>query len=90
MVKSGLDINISNGTGEDLKDLLLITAVIEMASLISLHFWWIWFIIPLVGFYRLWTSVIAPWIFQAAPEVDEKKKAKMERKMKRSQAPLAR
>lgn len=85
MVKSGLDINLASGTGEDLKDILLVTAVIEFASLVSLHFWWIWLIIPVIGFYRLWVGYIAPWIFQAPPEVDEKKQKKMERKMKRVQ-----
>ena len=35
----------------------------------------------------LWTNVIAPWIFQPAPEDDDisdKKKMKMDRKMKRA------
>ena len=85
MVKSGLDINQSSGTGEDIKDILLVTSAIQFLALISLHFWWLWLIIPLVAFYRLWVGVIAPWIFAAPPEVDEKKQKKMERRMRRAQ-----
>ena len=33
--------------------------------------------------YMLWVNILAPWIFAEAPEVDEKKTKKMERKMKR-------
>jgi len=85
MVKSGLDINQSSGTGEDLKDILLVTAMIEVGSLFSLHFWWFWLIIPIIAFYRLWVGYIAPWIFQEAPEVDEKKQKKLDRRMRRAQ-----
>ena len=40
--------------------------------------------IPARAGYMLWTNILAPWIFAEAPEVDEKKQKKMERKMKRA------
>ena len=38
---------------------------------------------PGFAFYMLWVNILAPWIFAEAPEQDEKKAKKMERKMKR-------
>ena len=35
--------------------------------------------------YLLWVNILSPWIFAEAPEVDDKKQKKMERKMKRRQ-----
>ena len=35
--------------------------------------------------YMLWVNILGPWFFQEAPEVDEKKQKKMERKMKRAE-----
>ena len=37
------------------------------------------------AFYMLWVNILSPWFFAEAPEVDEKKMKKMERKMKRQQ-----
>ena len=31
----------------------------------------------------LWVNILAPWFFAEAPEVDEKKNKKAERRMKR-------
>lgn len=41
------------------------------------------FQIPGRGFYLLWVNILGPWFFAPAPEQDEKKMKKMERKMKR-------
>jgi hypothetical protein len=37
------------------------------------------------AFYLLWVNILSPWFFQEAPEVDEKKQKKMDRKLKRQQ-----
>ena len=38
---------------------------------------------PSRAFYMLWVNILAPWFFAEAPEVDEKKNKKAERRMKR-------
>ena len=87
MTRNGLDINQSKGSGEDFKDIIFVTLGCQTLSLISVYFWWLWMLVPIVAFYKLWVGVIAPWIFAAPPEVDEKKQKKMERKMKRMNQP---
>lgn len=85
MAKSNLDLSMYQGMGEHLKDILIVTAVCQALSSFSNYFWFLWLIIPIVAFYKLWVSVLSPWIFQEAEEPTEKQKKKMERKMMRRQ-----
>ena len=42
---------------------------------------------PARGFWMLWKNIVSPWLFAPAPEpdeMDEKKKAKIDRKMRRA------
>ena len=41
------------------------------------------FQVPGRAFYMLWVNILGPWFFAEAPEVDEKKQKKMDRKMRR-------
>ena len=71
-----------------LQDLIILTAGSQALSVLSTWFWLLLLLAPLRGFLMLWTNVIAPWIFQPAPEEDEmsdKKRMKLDRKMKRAQ-----
>lgn len=83
MAKSNIDLSMQQGMGEHLKDVLIVTAVCQMLGAFSTYFWLLWLIIPAVGFYKLWVNILAPWIFQPAPEQTDKQKRKMERKMRR-------
>lgn len=83
----GLDLNMSGGMAEHLKDLIILTAGAQAFSILSTWFWLILLLAPLRAFLMLWTNVIAPWIFQPGPEEDDvsdKKRMKMDRKMKRA------
>ena len=40
-----------------------------MLSLLSDYFWYGWLIIPGFALYKLWSGIIAPWIFAPAAEV---------------------
>merc|ERR1712008_267612 len=54
MTSSGLDINQSNGTGEDFKDIIFVTVACQtLGALFSAYFWWAWALVPCVAFYRL-------------------------------------
>jgi len=83
---SGVDLNMQGGLAEHAKDLIILTTGAQLLSLVWSWFWLLLLLAPLRCAVMLWTGVIAPWIFQPAEEEDipDKKKMKMERKMKRS------
>lgn len=89
VVDGGIDLNIKSGFADHLKDLIITTAVCTCFSIFSNGFWILWLWLPTYFAYKIWISVIAPWIFEPAPEgppqeVADKKRRKMERKMARA------
>ena len=67
--------------------MIILAALTQFLSLFWDWFWLLLLLAPLRVAFLLWTNVIAPWIFQPAEEdeeVNDKKKQKLERKMKRS------
>ena len=57
----GLDINESNGSGEELKNIILITVELQLlGALVSAYFWWVW---------TLWIADLAPWLFKEIKKV---------------------
>ncbi len=85
LLDGGIDLNMEQGMAENMKDLILLTAIVQTLSLLSNYFWLLLLAAPGRAFYMLWVNILSPWIFAEAPEVDEKKQKKMERKMKRQQ-----
>lgn len=89
LLDGGLDLNMKDGFAEHLKDLIILTTLVQLLSLISNYFWFIWLFAPARAAFLLWTGFIAPYLFAPAPEVDEvreeKKQKKLDRRMKRMQ-----
>jgi len=86
VIGPGTDLNMEGGLADNVKDMIILTAGSQAFSLLSNWLWLLLLLAPLRAFYMLWTSVIAPWIFQPAEEDDEvsdKKRRKQERQMKR-------
>ena len=85
LLDAGLDLNMENGMAEHVKDLIILTAAVQVVALLSNYFWYLLLLVPLRGGQMLWSNVISPWIFAPPPEenIDEKKQKKLERKMKR-------
>ncbi|XP_072013872.1 transmembrane protein 208-like [Amphiura filiformis] len=81
VVDGGLDLNMESGMAEHVKDIILMTAIVQVLAILWDYFWLLWLLIPGRAFYLLWVNILSPWIFAPAPEVDEKKQRKMERKM---------
>ena len=54
-----------------MKDMVILTAGSQALSLLSTWLWLLLLLAPLRAAYMLWTSVIAPWIFQPGEEPDE-------------------
>lgn len=89
LLDGGLDLNMKDGFAEHLKDLIILTTLVQLLSLISNYFWFVWLFAPGRASFLLWTGLIAPYFFAPAPEVDEvreeKKQRKLDRRMKRMQ-----
>lgn len=83
LLDGGIDLNLESGMAEHCKDIILMTVIVELLSLISNYFWLLWLLVPGRAFYLLWVNVLAPWFFEAPPEENEKKQRKLERKMRR-------
>jgi len=87
LLDPGVDLNMEGGLAEYSKDMIILAALTQFLSLFWDWFWLLLLLAPLRVAFLLWTNVIAPWIFQPAEEdeeVNDKKKQKLERKMKRS------
>lgn len=88
VVDGGIDLNLSGGFADKLKDIMITTSACSILSVFSEGFWALWLWLPGYFVYEVWVNVIAPWIFQPAPEENDeksdKKKRKLERKMARA------
>ncbi|KAG8437241.1 hypothetical protein GDO86_008084 [Hymenochirus boettgeri] len=85
----GTDLNMEQGMAEHLKDVVLLTAIVQVLSCFSLYFWYFWLLVPGRALYLLWVNILGPWFTadnsQAAPqEQNEKRQRRQERRqMKR-------
>lgn len=94
LLDPGLDLNMESGMAEHVKDIVILTAAVQAAALISNYAWFLLLLAPLRAAWMGWKNVVSPWVFSsggAGPDgiVDQnredKKQKKLERKMKRYQ-----
>ncbi|XP_040265994.1 transmembrane protein 208 [Bufo gargarizans] len=89
LVDGGIDLNMEQGMAEHLKDVVLLTAIVQVLSCFSLYFWYFWLLAPGRALYLLWVNVLGPWFSTdssstAPPEQNEKRQRRQERRqMKR-------
>lgn len=88
LIDGGFDMS-GGGLCSYLHDVLYITVFVQLASILSDKFWFVYLVIPIFALYKLWQLVLYPFIFQSSSEdaEDEKtkrKKEKMERKAGRA------
>lgn len=88
LIDGGIDLNMEQGMAEHLKDVILLTAIVQVLSTISSYFWYLWFLAPLRALHLLWVNLLGPWFTAESPsapeEVNEKKQRRQERRqMKR-------
>ncbi|EDV21286.1 Transmembrane protein 208 [Trichoplax sp. H2] len=88
LADAGFDLNMGSGMGEHLKDIILLTAIVQVSSAIWFYCWFLWLLLPARALYLLWVNILSPFFFAPAPEenIDPKKQKKLERKAKRYQA----
>ncbi|XP_060797785.1 transmembrane protein 208 isoform X2 [Neoarius graeffei] len=88
LLDGGIDLNMEQGMAEHLKDVILLTAIVQVLSTLSSYFWYLWLLAPARAVHLLWINFLGPW-FSAessapAEEVNEKKQKRQERRqMKR-------
>lgn len=80
---AGIDLNMDGGLGEYCKDIVILSACLQVLTVISSYFWSLYALAPAYALYLLWVNVLAPWFFAPAAdqEMDEKKRKKKERKI---------
>ena len=88
LLDPGLDLNMAEGMAEYVKDIVILTSASQVLAIFSNYCYCLLLIIPSVALFKLWTKVVAPWIFAPAPEeanseADLKKQKKQERKLRR-------
>ncbi|XP_033013016.1 transmembrane protein 208 [Lacerta agilis] len=88
LADGGIDLNMEQGMAEHLKDVILLTAIIQVLSCFSLYVWYFWLLAPGRALYLLWVNILGPWLTAdssaANQEPNEKKQRRQERRqMKR-------
>lgn len=89
LLDGGIDLNMEQGMAEHLKDVILLTAIVQVLSIISSYFWYLWLLAPARALHLLWVNFLGPWFMAETPsaapeEVNEKKQRRQERRqMKR-------
>ncbi|NWZ89833.1 TM208 protein, partial [Nesospiza acunhae] len=88
LADGGIDLNMEQGMAEHLKDVILLTAIVQVLSCFSPYVWYFWLLAPGRALYLLWVNILGPWFTAeaspAAQEPNEKKQRRQERRqMKR-------
>ncbi|XP_029969988.1 transmembrane protein 208 [Salarias fasciatus] len=88
LLDGGIDLNMEQGMAEHLKDVILLTAIVQVLSVASCYFWYLWLLAPARALHLLWVNFLGPWFTAESPaaaeEVNEKKQRRQERRqMKR-------
>uniref|UniRef100_A0A8D0GWH9 Transmembrane protein 208 n=1 Tax=Sphenodon punctatus TaxID=8508 RepID=A0A8D0GWH9_SPHPU len=88
LADGGIDLNMEQGMAEHLKDVILLTAIVQVLSCFSLYVWYFWLLAPGRAVYLLWVNILGPWLTAdssaANQEPNEKKQRRQERRqMKR-------
>ena len=71
LLSGGEDMDAQGGVIEYTRDMLYVTAFIQLATgFVSDWFWLLHLVPPTIGFYVLWVKVIYPWISKPDAEPD--------------------
>ncbi|XP_010080186.1 PREDICTED: LOW QUALITY PROTEIN: transmembrane protein 208 [Pterocles gutturalis] len=93
LADGGIDLNMEQGWQREcphphesrhLKDVILLTAIVQVLSCFSLYIWYFWLLAPGRAFYLLWVNILGPWFTAdsspAGQELNEKKQRRQERR----------
>ncbi|XP_069757117.1 transmembrane protein 208 isoform X3 [Narcine bancroftii] len=83
LLDGGIDLNMEQGMAEHLKDIILLTAILQVLGCASTYFWYLWLLAPGRALYLLWVNILGPWFTAESPtnpDVSEKKQKRQERR----------
>uniref|UniRef100_A0A096LWF2 Transmembrane protein 208 n=1 Tax=Poecilia formosa TaxID=48698 RepID=A0A096LWF2_POEFO len=95
LLDGGIDLNMEQGMADvsvcemiisarHLKDVILLTAIVQVLSTLSAYFWYLWLLAPARALHLLWVNFLGPWFMAENPsapeEVNEKKQRRQERR----------
>ncbi|MBN3309835.1 TM208 protein, partial [Amia calva] len=85
LLDGGIDLNMEQGMAEHLKDVILLTAIVQVVSTISMYFWYLWLLAPTRAIYLLWVNFLGPWFTAETPTANEEVNDKKQRRQERRQ-----
>jgi len=83
LISGGEDITMKDSVWSYYWDILYITWVVQLLSLYSDKFWWIYVAVPIYAIYLLWKNILSPYIFAPTPEPEDNKKKKEKKEKKK-------
>ncbi|KAF7639133.1 hypothetical protein Mgra_00001368 [Meloidogyne graminicola] len=84
IIDAGLDLNDPQAFGEYCKDVIILSVLVQIGSLFSVYFYFLMFLLPMFGIYKLWTKLLGPWFFAPAPELDENNDGKKKKRKEKT------
>lgn len=83
---AGSDLNQPDAFGEYCKDVVILCSFVATVAVFWSGILWLLLLIPAYVFYKLWTSILAPWFFADSvnEEQDEKRMKKRERRLRKA------
>lgn len=88
IVDGGFDMS-TGGLCSYMHDLLYITSFLQVASILSDKFWWLYLVIPGFAVYKAWPFVYENFLKPAPPEgpVDERERKRLEKAERKANRP---
>ncbi|KAI6649143.1 putative membrane protein [Oopsacas minuta] len=75
LIDGGIDLSLTNGMGEHMKDLILFSALLQFGALFTDYFWCLIVVAPIRVVYIVW-PLLSPWLRSSSENVQEKPKPK--------------
>ena len=66
LLDGGIDLSLSGGVGEHMKDVVLFTGMLQVAGIVSDYSWWLLLLVPVRAAYIVW-PYLSPWL-RSSPE----------------------
>ncbi|XP_063169276.1 transmembrane protein 208 isoform X1 [Candoia aspera] len=85
LTDGGIDLNMEQGMAEHLKDVILLTAIVQVLSCFSLYVWYFWLLAPGRALYLLWVNILGPWLTAESPAANQEPNEKKQRRQERRQ-----
>ena len=80
LIDGGIDLSLSNGMGEHMKDLVLFCGLVQIGALFTDYAWWLLLLAPIRVVYMVW-PLISPWLRSAPETMQETTKPRKDKRI---------